>query len=144
MRMIFINLPVTDVEAATAFYAGLVRALAAQDRPVWSQMSFAAAADNFAAGTRHGLETEVYWPGVGQCPVAELVVRRLLPLAADGLRRHLLAGVAAGAHAHGVVALRLRRLIADGPHGMAGDGRAAEDHGERGREAREPRRAVHA
>ena len=36
-----------------------MRALAAQDRPVWSQMSFAAAADNFAAGTRLGLEAEV-------------------------------------------------------------------------------------
>ena len=78
---------VVDTMANAAFFAGLVRALAAQDRPVWSQMSFAAAADNFAAGTRHGLEAEVYWPGVGQCPVAELVVRRLLPMAADGLRR---------------------------------------------------------
>jgi hypothetical protein len=78
---------VVDTMANAAFFAGLVRALAAADRPVWSQMSFAAAADNFASGTRHGLDTEMYWPGVGQCPVPELVVRHLLPLAADGLRR---------------------------------------------------------
>jgi hypothetical protein len=29
----------------------------------------------------------VYWPGVGQVPVTELVVRRLLPMAAEGLDR---------------------------------------------------------
>ena len=77
---------VVDTMANAAFFAGLVRALAAQDRPVWTQMSFAAAADNFSAGIRRGVEAEVYWPQVGQSPVAELVVRKLLPLAADGLR----------------------------------------------------------
>jgi hypothetical protein len=78
---------VVDTMANAAFFAGLVRALAGQDRPVWTQMSFAAATDNFTSGVRAGLDAEVYWPGVGQCPVSELVVRRLLPLAADGLRR---------------------------------------------------------
>jgi hypothetical protein len=78
---------VVDTMANAAFFAGLVRALSGQDRPVWSQMSFAAAADNFATGVRNGLDAEVYWPGVGQCTVTELVVRRLLPLAADGLRQ---------------------------------------------------------
>ena len=78
---------VVDTMANAAFFAGLVRALAAQDRPVWTQMCFAAATDNFTPASGGGLEAEVYWPGVGQCPVSELVVRRLLPLAADGLRR---------------------------------------------------------
>ena len=77
---------VVDTMANAAFFAGLVRALAAQDRPVWSQMSFAAAADNFTAGIRQGIEADVYWPQVGQSPVVELVVRKLLPLAAEGLR----------------------------------------------------------
>ena len=77
---------VVDTMANAAFFAGLVRALAAQDRPVWSQMSFAAAADNFTAGIRQGIDAEVYWPQVGQSPVVELVVRKLLPLAAEGLR----------------------------------------------------------
>jgi gamma-glutamylcysteine synthetase len=77
---------VVDTMANAAFFAGLVRALAAQERPVWSQMSFAAAADNFTAGIRQGIEAEVYWPQVGQSPVAELVLRKLLPLAAEGLR----------------------------------------------------------
>ena len=57
-----------------------------EDRPIWTQMSFQAANDNFAAGTRHGIDAEVYWPRVGQGRVTELVVRKLLPLAADGLR----------------------------------------------------------
>ena len=78
---------VADVMANGAFYYGIVRALAEDDRPLWSRMSFAAAEENFHSCARYGLEAEVYWPGAGQVPVAELVLRRLLPLAADGLDR---------------------------------------------------------
>jgi gamma-glutamyl:cysteine ligase YbdK (ATP-grasp superfamily) len=78
---------VADIMANTAFYTGLVRALAEADRPVWSQMSFAAAADNLAEGARHGIDARLYWPGLGVVPVTELVLRRLLPLAVEGLRR---------------------------------------------------------
>jgi len=78
---------VVDTMANAAFFAGIVRALADQDRPVWSQMSFLAANENFMAGTRYGIHADVYWPGVGQVKAAELVVRKLLPLAAGGLER---------------------------------------------------------
>src|SRR5215210_8258254 len=43
---------VVDTMANAAFFAGLVRALAVQERPVWSQMSFQAAHENFLAGVR--------------------------------------------------------------------------------------------
>jgi gamma-glutamyl:cysteine ligase YbdK (ATP-grasp superfamily) len=76
---------VVDILANGAFYYGLLRALTAQDRPLWSQMSFAAAADNFDAGARRGIDAVVYWPAVGEAPAAELVLRRLLPLARAGL-----------------------------------------------------------
>jgi len=76
---------VVDTLANTAFFAGLVRALADDDRPIWSQMSFQAASENFVAGSRHGIAAEVYWPQVGHLRAAELVVRKLLPRAADGL-----------------------------------------------------------
>jgi gamma-glutamyl:cysteine ligase YbdK (ATP-grasp superfamily) len=76
---------VADILANAAFYYGLVRMLADADRPVWSQMSFVAAEDNFHAGARDGLEATVFWPGVGEVPVAELVLRKLLPLAHEGL-----------------------------------------------------------
>src|SRR6266702_2954268 len=78
---------VADIMVNAAFYLGLVRALAEAERPVWTQMSFAAAADNLAEGARHGIEAKLYWPGLGEVPVTELVLRRLLPLAADGLGR---------------------------------------------------------
>ena len=71
--------------ANAAFYFGLVRALAEQDRPIWSQMSFPAAEENFHAAAIAGIDARVYWPGVGQVRATELVVRRLLPLAAQGL-----------------------------------------------------------
>jgi gamma-glutamyl:cysteine ligase YbdK (ATP-grasp superfamily) len=78
---------VVDVMANGAFYYGIVRALADDDRPLWSRMSFSAAEENFHACARYGLDAQVYWPGAGQVPVTELVLRRLLPLAAEGLDR---------------------------------------------------------
>jgi hypothetical protein len=83
---------VVDICANAAFYFGLVRALVAEERPLWSRMSFSAAEENFHAAARDGIEARVYWPGVGEAPVSELVLRRLLPAAHDGLTG---AGVAA-------------------------------------------------
>jgi gamma-glutamyl:cysteine ligase YbdK (ATP-grasp superfamily) len=76
---------VVDVMANAAFYFGLVRMLAQAERPVWTQMSFAAAAENLHTAARHGIDAVLYWPGAGDVPVTELVLRRLLPLAREGL-----------------------------------------------------------
>ena len=78
---------VVDVMANAAFYYGLIRALADEERPVWTQMTFATAAENLHEAARHGLDARLYWPGLGEAPVAELVLRRLLPLAREGLAR---------------------------------------------------------
>jgi hypothetical protein len=59
--------------------------MAEQDRPVWSQMSFSAAEENFHAGAKQGIDARIYWPGIGEVPVTELVLRHLLPLAHRGL-----------------------------------------------------------
>jgi hypothetical protein len=76
---------VADTMANAAFYFGLTRTLAEQQRPLWSQMSFSAAEENFHVGAEHGIDARVYWPGLGQVPATELVVRRLLPMARAGL-----------------------------------------------------------
>lgn len=76
---------VVDILANAAFYYGVVTMLAAQDRPVWSRMSFATAQENFYAGARHGVDALMFWPGLGEVPATELVLRRLLPLAHEGL-----------------------------------------------------------
>jgi hypothetical protein len=78
---------VADVMANAAFYYGLVRVLAEAERPIWSQMSFATAAENLHNAARDGLDAQLYWPGSGEVPAAELVLRRLLPLAREGLHR---------------------------------------------------------
>jgi hypothetical protein len=83
---------VIDICANAAFWFGLVRSLVAEERPLWTRMSFSAAEDNFHAAARDGIEAVVYWPGVGEVPVSELVLRRLLPDAHAGLEA---AGVAA-------------------------------------------------
>ncbi len=78
---------VADTMANAAFYFGLTRALAEHERPLWSQMSFSAAEENFHVAARDGIEAQVYWPGIGQVSATELVLRRLLPLAREGLER---------------------------------------------------------
>jgi gamma-glutamyl:cysteine ligase YbdK (ATP-grasp superfamily) len=78
---------IADVIANSAFYYGLVRSLAEADRPIWTQLSFATASENLHEAARHGLDAQLYWPGVGDTPVSELILRRLLPLARDGLAR---------------------------------------------------------
>jgi hypothetical protein len=78
---------VVDIMANAAFYYGLIRVIAEDDRPLWSQMSFSAAEENFHAGARDGVDARLYWPRLGEVPAAELVLRRLLPLAREGLDR---------------------------------------------------------
>ena len=78
---------VSDIMANAAFYYGLVRVLAEAQRPVWTQMSFATASENLYEAARNGLDAHLYWPGFGEMPAAELVLRRLLPLALEGLSR---------------------------------------------------------
>jgi hypothetical protein len=77
---------VVDIMANGAFYFGAVRALAEADRPVWSRMSFGAAEENFTQGAMRGLAANVFWPDMGEVPVSELILRRLLPLAHKGLQ----------------------------------------------------------
>ncbi|MBO0776072.1 MAG: glutamate--cysteine ligase [Actinobacteria bacterium] len=98
---------VADVVANAAFYYGLVRPLAEAQRPIWTQMSFAAAADNLHEAARHGLDAQLYWPGLGTVPASELVLRRLLPAARDGLARW---GVAA-AHADRLLGIIEQRCL---------------------------------
>ncbi len=76
---------VADMVANAAFFYGAQRALATQDYPVWTQMSFQAAEENLHAGARHAFGSQLYWPGAGWVPPDELVLRKLLPMAHDGL-----------------------------------------------------------
>ncbi|WP_194396958.1 glutamate-cysteine ligase family protein [Microbacterium atlanticum] len=84
-RLLAAGPTVVDMVANAAFYFGLVRAIAENDRPLWSQLSFSAAEENFHTAARDGIDAQLYWPGVGQVPATELVLRRLLPLAHQGL-----------------------------------------------------------
>lgn len=78
---------VRDTVANAALFYGLVTALTEQERPIWSQMSFRAAEESFHAAAVAGIESELFWPGVGAVPARELLLRHLLPLAHVGLER---------------------------------------------------------
>ena len=82
---------VTDVIANTAFYYGVVRALAEESRPVWTRLPFEAAAANFDTACRHGIDARLLWPrrgrlgGTTEIDAVALVRDELLPLAEAGL-----------------------------------------------------------
>ena len=77
---------VVDILANGAFYYGLLRV-------IWPNRTgrcgptcrFRPARDNFFQGAREGINAQLYWPGLGEVPATELVLRRLLPLARTGL-----------------------------------------------------------
>jgi hypothetical protein len=79
---------VVDLLANAAFYFGLIREMAEADRPVWTQMAFSQAEENFHTAARHGLDADVYWPRYGEVPVVRLVLDVLLPKAYEGLTRY--------------------------------------------------------
>lgn len=76
---------VVDMLANAAFYFGLVRTLATANRPVWSQLTFAAAKRNFYEACKYGMAATQEWPRVGELAATDLVLEKLLPAAADGL-----------------------------------------------------------
>ena len=77
---------VADLMANAAFFYGAQRALVDQERPLWSMMSFQAAEENLYEGAKHSFGAQLYWPGIGWVPPDELVLRKLLPMAHEGLR----------------------------------------------------------
>ncbi|GGX04328.1 hypothetical protein GCM10010297_27770 [Streptomyces malachitofuscus] len=82
---------ITDVIANAAFYYGVVRALAEDSRPVWTRLPFEAAAANFDAACKYGIDARLTWPrrgrlgGLGEVDAVTLVRDELLPLAEAGL-----------------------------------------------------------
>ncbi len=76
---------VIDMMANAALYFGLVKVLADDDRPLWTQMPFSVAEDNFHAAARRGIQAPVWWPRLGEIRVTDLLLDVLLPRAAEGL-----------------------------------------------------------
>ena len=79
---------VVDMIANAMFFYGLLRVLTDRDQPpLWSQLPFAAAEENFKVAARDGMNATLFWPDLGWVGPDELVLRQLLPMAAEGLAR---------------------------------------------------------
>ncbi len=74
-----------DGIASTAFFLGLVQALATQATPPETSLPFAAARDHFYAAAREGLLTSVTWLDGYTYTLQSLILTTLLPLAEAGL-----------------------------------------------------------
>ncbi|ALE76619.1 hypothetical protein Ae168Ps1_3862c [Pseudonocardia sp. Ae168_Ps1] len=76
-----------DMVANALFFYGLLRTLVEADQELWRSVSFEAARENFQTAARHGMNAPLYWPGTGWVRPDELTLRKLLPLAHEGLAR---------------------------------------------------------
>jgi hypothetical protein len=85
---------VLDVLANAAFFFGATRGLTQLDTPVWREMPFHIALDNFYAGARLGMDALLYWPRTGWVRPDRLVLDTLLPLAHEGLRNYGMCDIA--------------------------------------------------
>ncbi|MDQ2710421.1 MAG: glutamate--cysteine ligase [Actinomycetota bacterium] len=74
-----------DMVANAMFFYGLLRALTDREEPLWARLPFSAAEENFRLAARDGLSASLYWPELGWVSPSDLVLRKLLPLAAEGL-----------------------------------------------------------
>lgn len=77
-----------DMAANSAFYLGLVRAVADRGRPLGEVLDFECVADDLQAAARYGLAALLWWADRDRPvrrPADRLVLETLLPLAAEGL-----------------------------------------------------------
>ena len=78
---------VADIAANAAFYYGLVRVLAEASGRSGPRCRSPPPRRTCTRPRGAAWTPGLYWPGAGEVPAAELVLRRLLPLAREGLRR---------------------------------------------------------
>lgn len=74
-----------DMVANACFYYGLIERLTSSGRPIWTKMPFAEAEKNFFDASKHGIEANLTWPGLGKMSATELISDHLLAEAAEGL-----------------------------------------------------------
>ena len=78
---------VLDEVANAAFFFGLMSSFADEKVPISSQMAFDDAKKNFVSAARDGLQAQFTWVGNKTRTAAQLIQRRLLPRAREGLEQ---------------------------------------------------------
>jgi CBS domain-containing protein len=79
---------ITDEMANTAFWLGLMLGLPEKYEDITEVMSFGNAKQNFQAAATNGLRSQFHWLEDETIPAQTLICDRLIPLAADALKRH--------------------------------------------------------
>lgn len=83
---------IADEVASAAFYFGLLAAVHGEHGDVSRLIDFEVARDNFYAAARSGLQARLTWIGGKVVAADALILKRLLPLAREGLRAHRIDG----------------------------------------------------
>ena len=79
---------IIDEVANAAFWLGLMKGLPEEYANIHEKMEFDVANRNFICAARLGMGANFYWPGHRkQIPAEELIIKELLPIAREGLKR---------------------------------------------------------
>ena len=78
---------VVDEVANAAFWFGLMHGLPDEYRNLPDKIEFDHAVDNFVNAARNGLDTGFCWLGNKRIPARELILKELLPIAHEGLKK---------------------------------------------------------
>lgn len=77
---------VVDEIANAAFFFGLISGISNEYHDITHNIKFEDAKSNFYAAARFGLDSQLKWLGGEVLPAGDLICRRLLPIAREGLR----------------------------------------------------------
>ncbi|MCG8465516.1 MAG: CBS domain-containing protein [Xanthomonadales bacterium] len=78
---------VPDAIANAAFFFGLMSGISRSMPDVREHFDFADVKANFMAAAREGLKAQQVWSGETQMPAQELILKELLPIAEEGLKK---------------------------------------------------------
>jgi CBS domain-containing protein len=78
---------IPDQVANAAFWLGLMKGMPEEYRDISNRLPFDHAKMNFLKAARQGLETEFRWMDKKVIPAPKLILKKLLPIAYDGLAR---------------------------------------------------------
>ncbi len=76
-----------DTVANLAFFYGALANLSLRDPPLYQELDFGVARDNFYRAARRGLRANMKWSDGWQGSARDLLLHHLLPAAADGLQQ---------------------------------------------------------
>ncbi len=97
-----------DVVANVGVFVGLLHGLAKEEKPLETLISFSDARENLYQAAQEGLAAKLKWVDGKTIPVSELLIKKLIPIAMEGLKGLQLRQEDIDEYIHGIIIPRIR------------------------------------